>query len=107
MKSGRCPKCAATPVVHLKWVPDRGDGEIEHEMLLFRKATVLQALMGKEEKYGLLQLYICQSCGFTEWYTADPRRLPVHEMEDAELVWADDAAEEREAYETLRDIHKR
>lgn len=35
---------------------------------------------------GILEMYICRKCGFTEWYCRDPKNVPIGEEYGTELV---------------------
>lgn len=35
---------------------------------------------------GLLELYICRGCGFTEWYCADVEKIPIHPHLMTEMI---------------------
>ena len=32
---------------------------------------------GVDEYRGILEMYVCTRCGFTEWYCRDPRNIPI------------------------------
>jgi len=44
------------------------------------------------EPIGLLEVYACRACGFTEWYTLEPDRIPIGPEYATELV---DVGEQR------------
>jgi len=98
MKSGRCVKCGETPVILVKTIPDLNAGS-EAEMTVFRRHHFFSS-----DAFGRLRLYVCQACEYAEWSVDGARDLPVGDMENAELVWADDAPEKAalEALEKLR-----
>lgn len=39
--------------------------------------------------FGILDMYVCRRCGFTEWYCRDPKKIPIGEKYGTELVSAD------------------
>ncbi len=39
-----------------------------------------------ERLVGVLEMYVCRQCGFTEWYCRDPQRLPIGEEFGTELI---------------------
>lgn len=42
---------------------------------------------GRFEKLtGVLEMYVCRRCGFTEWYCRDPHNVPIGEEYGTELV---------------------
>jgi len=60
----------------------------------FRKQTVL-SVSGHEreldepdlrEPAGIFEVYVCRSCGFTEWYVVEPERVPIGPEFATELV---------------------
>lgn len=36
--------------------------------------------------YGILEMYVCARCGFTEWYCRDPENIPIGEEFGTEKV---------------------
>lgn len=32
-----------------------------------------------QRAYGILEMYVCRRCGFTEWYCRDPQNIPIGE----------------------------
>jgi hypothetical protein len=31
----------------------------------------------QDQAYGVLEMYVCTGCGFTEWYCRDPHKIPI------------------------------
>jgi hypothetical protein len=46
------------------------------------------SLMGVEPSspYGILEMYVCIKCGFTEWYCRNPHEIPIAEEYGTEKV---------------------
>ena len=36
--------------------------------------------------FGLLEMYVCRGCGYTEWYCSDPTNVPIGPQFMTELV---------------------
>jgi hypothetical protein len=43
-------------------------------------------VLDPEKVMGVLEMYICRKCGFTEWYCLDPQNVPIGEGYGTELV---------------------
>jgi hypothetical protein len=39
-----------------------------------------------EKGVGMLEMFICEGCGFIEWYCADVKDLPVSPLSNSERV---------------------
>ena len=39
-----------------------------------------------EQLVGVLEMYVCRRCGFTEWYCREPDKLPIGEEFGTELI---------------------
>jgi len=39
--------------------------------------------------FGILEMYVCARCGFTEWYCRDPKRIPIGPEYGTERVSSD------------------
>jgi hypothetical protein len=42
----------------------------------------------RTKRFGLLEMYVCRQCGFTEWYCRDPENIPIGEEYGTELMKA-------------------
>lgn len=40
----------------------------------------------EQQAVGMLEAYVCQRCGFTEWYTVEPEKIPIGEEYATELI---------------------
>jgi hypothetical protein len=39
-----------------------------------------------DQPFGILEAYVCRSCGFTEWYARDPEQIPIGDVFGTQLV---------------------
>jgi hypothetical protein len=70
-ESHRCPKCAHNRVLQIGTVPD-ADAD---PAVPIRAAAV--AYTGFGTTAGELEAFVCQRCGYTEFFTKDPAVIPV------------------------------
>ena len=89
--SHTCPKCKGSRLLHLSQVADRVgmEGDELHEGLrrgllggptkAWRVARVPNTDQARwsTATAGLIEAYICEGCGYTEFYTRDPDSIPV------------------------------
>lgn len=68
-RSGRCTKCGATNLFHSPEVMDRGEGNVALPLAITRSGSIFA------EDRGQLEVYVCLSCGFSEFYVKNPREL--------------------------------
>ena len=77
MKSGKCIKCDCEKVIES--IPaDYADNNHEIEMKVTADPRwVFGGRNPNAMSYGKLRLYICSSCGYSEWWTLDPEKVPI------------------------------
>jgi predicted RNA-binding Zn-ribbon protein involved in translation (DUF1610 family) len=76
MKSGKCPKCGQTKIITAQ------PGEYGHDFQECRMTVTADprwVLSGRNplHGHGKLVLYVCQECGFAEWWVRDPKNIPI------------------------------
>lgn len=86
-----CPKCNHYEVLRIEQVSDvlgdwadREDPKRARELpsrdaqsRAFRIARIPSSAPGQTATAGLVQAYVCRSCGYSELYTKDPSSIPV------------------------------
>jgi hypothetical protein len=78
IRKGVCPVCDHGEI--LEAIPfDFGDTDLPRTMAVTSQPVQGMFFSGFDPKrsYGPLRLYVCRSCGFTEWFTDDPGSIPV------------------------------
>jgi hypothetical protein len=40
--------------------------------------------------FGTLETYVCESCGFIEWYCQDPKSIPIGHAYNTEIIEVND-----------------
>jgi predicted nucleic-acid-binding Zn-ribbon protein len=84
-KTGVCPKCNSRKIGYLENVIQRTEAEISSQPIRGHCPAPLgrtQSESGgflkviKEEPVGMLEAYLCASCGFYETYVKDPASIP-------------------------------
>ena len=79
IRKGRCPLCKETQVLEAQAtdITDSVNG-INHQMSVTYQPGWLFTSRAKVQKpYGLLSIYVCVGCGYTQWFTKDPKSIPV------------------------------
>jgi len=70
MKNSKtCPKCSHGEVYHSPCVMDRGDGNEALCLAIGRSDPITARVVGQFE------VYVCRSCGFSEFYVRSPGEL--------------------------------
>jgi predicted nucleic-acid-binding Zn-ribbon protein len=78
-----CPKCNHREILFVARVADRDDREGVRPLVLH-----VQHYDWKDDEMGMLQAYVCRSCGYTELYTAHASAIPVDKIPGAQLLRA-------------------
>lgn len=73
-KSGVCPKCGSTEVLVGAELSDRGESNVRKPATV-RVYTNPDALIFKGAKDANVSADVCMSCGFLEFYAANPGTL--------------------------------
>ena len=83
-RSGTCPKCGCTNIVHLKTVADATGGEgagwAPRKIVQARTTSKSIGLFSDEtttktELVGITEGYACSECGFLEEYLRNPKNV--------------------------------
>lgn len=53
---------------------------------LIRSRVTGVAHVDPERVHGVLEMYVCRRCGFTEWFCRDPENIPIGEQYGTELI---------------------
>lgn len=70
MKTSKtCPKCQNKNLFYSSCVMDRGEGNVAM-CLAIRRSDPIEA-----KELGRFEIYSCKSCGYTEFYVAQPEEL--------------------------------
>jgi len=72
--SVRCPKCDGQSILHASGIEDRSTHA--KDAVLSIKGDEPFTVFGSWSHVGVIEAYICENCGFTEWYTRDPDKIP-------------------------------
>lgn len=61
-------------------------------MYVTTPGTLVRKALGEPNRmaYGLIEMYVCRSCGFVEWYCVDPGSIPVDPLTMTEMIESDD-----------------
>jgi predicted nucleic-acid-binding Zn-ribbon protein len=69
--SVRCPKCTGRKIAHVTEIQDKVGGATQTFALRSD-----QRIFGIDD-FGVLEAFVCVGCGYTEWYTKEPHRIPI------------------------------
>jgi hypothetical protein len=81
--SHSCPKCNHGEVLFVPRLADRDDSDHVRPLALH-----VHHYDWKDDEMGVLQAYVCRSCGYTELYTAHANAIPVDKIPGARLLRA-------------------
>ena len=71
----RCPKCDQRRILHVSEIKDKA--QVPKGAVMAIDAVAPVWVLGTWKNVGVLECYICASCGYTEWYTRDPATIPI------------------------------
>jgi predicted nucleic-acid-binding Zn-ribbon protein len=66
----KCPRCASLRIAHLATQVDEGDSYYERKLGLKREKRFFDS-----QAIGLLEAYVCASCGYFETYVQEPEQV--------------------------------
>jgi hypothetical protein len=77
-----CIRCAGRAFVRVPNMRERGITGMDHTRERFKPLAVTFAVgqgvdAGSAEPIGLLEAYVCRTCGFTELYTKNAAEIPI------------------------------
>ena len=80
-----CGRCSAHQLVRA--VP------LTHQapMYVTTPGDMVRKALGEPSRmaYGLIEMYVCRSCGYIEWYCVDPESIPVSPLTMTQLMETD------------------
>jgi hypothetical protein len=83
MKSSNvCPKCGHHEILFFPQIADRDDKDRVRPLV----AHVTHYDWKDDEEIGVLQAYVCRSCGFTELYTTEPQAIPIKKLPKVKVL---------------------
>jgi hypothetical protein len=81
IRLGVCPLCKHNKVIR-SWPQDQLDALTHQPMAVAREAK----LFFGATNHGVLYLYTCQRCGFSQWFAFEPEKIPIDEKSGTSLV---------------------
>ena len=82
MKSGVCTKCGHKEILFVPQIADRDDEDSIRPL----SVRVVHFDWKDDIEDGIVQAYICRSCGFTEMFTSQPGKIDVDKIPGAKLI---------------------
>ncbi len=81
IRRGVCPLCGHKKIVQ-GWPTDHGYAS----SWPVSAAESQPNWRGKITTYGTMCIFVCQSCGFTQWFTAEPAAIPIGDEFQTRLI---------------------
>lgn len=72
-KTGKCPKCDGTNILANVMALEKYDAYHGDTQLVVEGDP--GAMLFKDAAYSPVRAWVCAVCGYTEWYTLDPKEL--------------------------------
>lgn len=77
MRKGRCPLCDHREIIEA--VPAEFIGGYERRVAVTYDKRWLSSARNASYPHGLLLMYVCRECGYTQWFAAQPDEIPIGE----------------------------
>jgi predicted nucleic-acid-binding Zn-ribbon protein len=71
-KSIQCPKCERRRILHVAMVEDASSDVWSGQIAVRHERSWTGRV---KQSVGALELYMCASCGYAEWYVVDPGKV--------------------------------
>lgn len=93
MRRGRCPICGHGEVIEAV-VRDLLDESAEYKAVTY-EAVNFGTIVPVYERvpHGVLKMYVCRSCGYTQWFADSPGNIPIGKEYMTRLIVAGDGDE--------------
>jgi rubrerythrin len=86
MRTGICPVCSHNEVIEA--IPrDLGDESAEYQAVTY-EAVDFGSLVPVYQRvaHGVLRMYVCRSCGYTQYYADNPGTIPIGDQYLTKLI---------------------
>ena len=90
MKSGKCIKCSHPEVIKSE-ATDYAHYDKEHSMAVTAETRWIMEGRNLKYPYGVLSMYTCRRCGYTEWYADNPEEIPIGKDYKTEIIRFEEA----------------
>lgn len=70
-KTARCPKCEGENILRITEILDKMGGRVAPFSLRSDQHTF------SRDDHGVLEAFVCEECGYVEWYARTPVEIPV------------------------------
>jgi hypothetical protein len=85
IRQGICPQCGHDEVIEAGQ-SEFSDADRSKPMCVTYDARWLLSGQNPAHGHGPLYLYVCRSCGFSQWYARDPDAIPISEGHRTRLI---------------------
>ncbi|MCC7539958.1 MAG: hypothetical protein IT379_27300 [Deltaproteobacteria bacterium] len=85
LRSGNCPLCDHHEVVEAR-PGEFGDGSREVGAAVAYEPRWVLGGRNPEYPYGHLSVCFCRACGYTQWFTAEPDKVPIGDEYETRLI---------------------
>jgi predicted nucleic-acid-binding Zn-ribbon protein len=76
IREGTCPQCGHNEVIEAMQ-SEFGESDRGEPMCVTYDARWVLPGQNPQHGHGPLYLYICRSCGFSQWYAKNPETIPI------------------------------
>ena len=95
MRQGVCPICDHNEVIEAV-VRDLLDDSAEYKAVTYEAVnfgTIVPVY--QRVPHGVLKMYVCRDCGYTQWFADNPRNIPIGKDFMTKLVVGPDSGKPR------------
>jgi hypothetical protein len=85
IRQGVCPQCGHNEVIEAGQ-SEFGNTDRSQPMCVTYDARWVLSGQNPSYGHGPLYLYVCRSCGFSQWYARNPETIPISEGHRTRLI---------------------
>ena len=90
MRSGICALCDHAEVIDAPAIEYSGDGTPVRLAVTHTPDDlddyIPSSTRDADRPLGVLRMYVCRSCGYTQWFAHKPARIPIDEAHGTRLI---------------------
>jgi rubrerythrin len=95
MREGNCPICDHDEVIEAV-VRDLLDDSAEYKAVTYEAVNFGTIVpIYQRVPHGVLKMYVCRSCGYTQWFADSPKSIPIGKEFMTKLIVGPDRGEPR------------
>ena len=95
MRKGLCPVCQHNQVIEAV-VRDLLEDSAEYKAVTYEAVNFGNIVPVYERvPHGVLRMYVCRQCGYTQWFADEPQNIPIGEKYLTKIVYGPDDGKPR------------